>query len=40
MEPYLGILGSPYMSLAGYEDNMGLVGALNFQYKFSKRPIR
>jgi prolipoprotein diacylglyceryltransferase len=39
MEPYVGFLGSPYMIAEGYEDNMGVVGALNFQYKFAKRNI-
>ncbi len=39
MEPYVGFLGSPYMIVEGFEDNMGVVGALSFQYKFAKRSI-
>ena len=39
VEPYVGFLGSAYMALAGYENNMGFVGAVNLQYKFSRRPI-
>jgi prolipoprotein diacylglyceryltransferase len=39
MEPYVGFLGSGYMLLEEFEDNMGFVGALNLQYKFAKRPI-
>ena len=39
MEPYVGFLGSLYMVAEGYEDNMGIVGALSFQYKFAKHSI-
>ena len=40
MEPYVRLFGfAIYGTIEEFEDNMGVVGALNLQYKFAKRPI-